>query len=333
MLDLFNLKNVKVASLIFFAFSFSQVFAQEVKTENEGTIVMTESELTSFLTTVADARRTQLKKRDSLRKKNELDQLRLKYQDGNTRVSSNDVNSNQQVLRELRYLNNRIDDLSYSRNNSMPAARRDNSTIIVPGASSAPSTPYYQGNNGTTTTVIPSNQKKVQELQDRIDALNAEKARLAASTYQNAVADSLGRMTNRLDDVRRAMDSLESKMIASKKADIIVDSKTDNSYFKQQVYFDNNSEVLRSEYMGYIQELTSILKQYPESKVQLEGWASPVGKSAYNKQLSMRRALSVEEVLLKNGIEQNRILTSFRGEDKSSTEQMARRVDMSIVVK
>jgi outer membrane protein OmpA-like peptidoglycan-associated protein len=159
------------------------------------------------------------------------------------------------------------------------------------------------------------------------------KADLANLTYQNSIADSLSRLTNRLSDVRRAMDSLESKMIASKKVDLIVESKEDYSYFKQQVYFDNNSDKLRAGYLTYIQDLTRILIQYPESKILLEGWASPIGKTAYNKQLSMRRAESVEKVFLNNGVETSRILTAFRGEDQSSSEQLARRVDMSIIVK
>ncbi|SCY17323.1 OmpA family protein [Nonlabens sp. Hel1_33_55] len=340
MLDTINMKKLKLVLLIMIAFSSNQIFAQDAnqdaKTETEGTIVMTESELKSLLTTIANARRVQLKRRDSIRNMNELDQLRLKYQDGNTRSTSNDLNSNQQMMRELRYLNNKIDDLSASRGNTMSSPGRDNSTIIIPGSNSAPANPYYSGSNGTTTTVIPSDQNKAQELkalQDQIDALNAEKARLATDAYQKSVADSLGGMNSRLMDVRRAMDSLEARMIASKKVDLIVDSKTDDTYFKQQVYFDNNSEVLKPEYTDYVRQLINILKEYPESRIQLEGWASPVGAASYNKQLSMRRALSVENVLLKNGIDQERILTSFRGEDNSSSEKLARRVDMSIIVK
>lgn len=138
MLDTINMKKLKLVLLIMIAFSSNQIFAQDAnqdaKTETEGTIVMTESELKSLLTTIANARRVQLKRRDSIRNMNELDQLRLKYQDGNTRSTSNDLNSNQQMMRELRYLNNKIDDLSASRGNTMSSPGRDNSTIIIPVA-------------------------------------------------------------------------------------------------------------------------------------------------------------------------------------------------------
>ena len=79
--------------------------------------------------------------------------------------------------------------------------------------------------------------------------------------------------------------------------------------------------------------MTQILNKYPEAKVMLEGWASMVGKADYNKQLSMRRAEAVEKALINNRIDASRIITSFRGEDKVSSEQYARRVDMSIIVR
>ncbi|MGB5941963.1 MAG: OmpA family protein, partial [Leeuwenhoekiella sp.] len=65
----------------------------------------------------------------------------------------------------------------------------------------------------------------------------------------------------------------------------------------------------------------------------LEGWASPTGKVSYNKELSMRRAESVEQAFLNNRIDKSRIISSFRGEDTTSSEAYARRVDMSIIVR
>jgi outer membrane protein OmpA-like peptidoglycan-associated protein len=332
MLHLIITRKLKVVTLVIGTLFSANLFAQSEKAADSSTIVMSESELKSFLTTIADARRSQLQEREAEKKKQSLDQLRLKYQDRNVVPNGNDNYSTQQVLRELRYLNERVDNLS-SQNNRVPSLGRDNSTIILPGSTSSAVPAAYSGNSGSTTTIIPSNRKKIDELQSKIDSLNVVKADLANLTYQNSIADSLSRLTNRLSDVRRAMDSLESKMIASKKVDLIVESKEDYSYFKQQVYFDNNSDKLRAGYLTYIQDLTRILIQYPESKILLEGWASPIGKTAYNKQLSMRRAESVEKVFLNNGVETSRILTAFRGEDQSSSEQLARRVDMSIIVK
>ena len=77
----------------------------------------------------------------------------------------------------------------------------------------------------------------------------------------------------------------------------------------------------------------NVLTKYPEAKILLEGWASPVGSANYNKQLSMRRAESVEKAFINNRIQASRIITSFKGEDRKSTVEKARRVEMSVIVR
>lgn len=309
------------------------LFAQSEKTAEKSTIVMTKSELTSFLNTVAEARRSQLKERENKQLKQDLTELRLKHQQRSVvqNMGYDDI-SNQQLVRELRYLNQRIDNLSYN-NNALPSVNRDNSTFIIP-SNSTPN-PVYAPNNQSTTTLIPSNEKKIKELQNQIDMLR--NAKPSKEIYQNeSYADSLSGMNDRLSDVRRQLDSLELKMKTTSKVvktEKVSKLETNKSYFKQQVYFDNNSVQLDAEYYQYIQDLTQILLKYPEAKVMLEGWASPKGEINYNKQLSMKRAEVVENVFINNRIAKTRIITSFRGEDHSSSEQHGRRVDMSIIVK
>ena len=329
MMHLKRTHKVKTVLLSFFVLFSVSLFAQSEKATEKSTIVMTKEELKSFLTTVADARRAQLQSRESKQIKKDLADLKLKYQEqSRVPVSGYDNVSNQQILNELRYLNQRIDNMSGSRNNAYPSSARDNSTIIMPGGSTAAQGMPYTDRNATT--VIPSNNKKINDLQRKIDSLKLADAR------PNGFGDSLAMMKGRLSDVRRHMDSLERKINAANKKKMkpeTVAVAKDKSYFKQQVYFDNNSEELRSEYRQYVQDLTQILVDYPEAKVMLEGWASPVGKPAYNKQLSMRRAEAVQKAFVNNRIDPSRIITAFKGEDKSGSAQHARRVDMSIIVR
>ncbi|MFO8148583.1 MAG: OmpA family protein [Bacteroidota bacterium] len=286
---------------------------------------MTQSELTSFLSTIADARRAVLNERESKQQKMYLTELKLKYQDrSEIRTGGYDNASYQQILRELRYLNERINDLS-ANNRLSPSMGRDNSTIIIPG-NAIPNT-LNQPTERSTTTIIPSNNKMIKDLEQRIDSL--KNAELKKADY----TDSLYIMKGNLNDVRRQLDSLESKFIAANKLTKTEDTGEEKTYFKQQVFFDNNSETVKAEFYPYIQDLTQILIKYPEAKVLLEGWASPVGNVNYNKQLSMRRAEAVEQAFINNRIDKSRIITSFRGEDKTSSEQYARRVDMSIIVR
>jgi len=330
MVQLKTIDKVKTILLSVFVLFSVGLFAQSEKAAEKSTIVMTQDELKSFLTTVADARRAQLQGRESKKIKQDLAELRLKYQDqSNVQNSGFDNVSNQQILRELRYLNQRIDNLSGANNYGYPSSARDNSTIIMPG-NSAPS----QGlplTDRKSTTVVPSNNKKINELQRKIDSIKfADANRIPTGT--NSFGDSLNMMKGKLADVRRHMDSLERKMNAANKVAKTAEPEENKSYFRQQVYFDNNSVALRGEYYKYIQDLTQILISYPEAKVMLEGWASPVGKATYNKQLSMRRAEAVQKAFVNNRIDASRIITAFKGEDKSSSAQHARRVDMSIIV-
>ncbi len=327
--------TIKVKTILLSVCLLSSVglFAQSEKTSEKSTIVMTKSELNSFLTTVADARRAQIKERENRSVRQDLAELRLKYEQGSrTRNSGYDNGSNQQILNEIRYLNQRIDNMGYrnDNNNSGYGSRsRDNSTIIMPSGSNT-AHPSYMPNGGSSTTVIPSNKRKINDLQAKIDSLSSSDANRNNIVQNNSYTDSIDNLKGSLSDIRRQMESMEAKMKADKK---IVAPEESKSYFKQQVYFANNSEALNAEYLRYVQDLTQILINYPEAKILLEGWASPVGKAAYNKQLSMRRSESVEKAFLNNGIDQSRILTSFKGEDTKSSAQHARRVDMSIVVK
>lgn len=320
-----KIRSIVVSICILFSVS---LFAQSEETSEKSTIAMTQLELNSFLSTIADARRAKLNERESEEQKKYLAELRLKYQDrSDIRTGASD----QQILRELGYLNERINDLS-ANNTQSPGRSRDNSTIILPGGNALPNT-LNQPNEGSTTTIIPSNNKKIKELEDKIDSLKNVELNKADYTKENSFADSLNTMKGNLNEVRRQRDSLESKMIASNKLADTEDTGEDRTYFKQQVFFDNNSDAVQAEFYPFIQDLTQILIKYPEAKVLLEGWASPVGRGNYNKELSMRRAEAVEQAFINNRIDKTRIITSFRGEDKTSSELFSRRVDMSIIVR
>ncbi len=309
----------------------ASLFAQSEKTSDESVIVMTKSELNSFLSTIADARRSQLQERESKERKLYLAELRLKYQ-GPSRMESGSSNtiSNQQILREIQYLNQRIDNLS-GYNNASPSMRRDNSTIILPSNTSPNQSYPLSGRN--STTVIPSNNKKMKELQDQLDSLKLDEAIRANMGKEKSFADSLDMMTDRIKNVRREMDSLERKIMNTEKMAVTEDTSEDKTFFKQQVYFEHNSETLNTKYFQYIEYMTQILIKYPEAKILLEGWASPVGKPSYNKQLSMRRAEAVAKAFIRDRIDASRIISSFKGEDHLSSEEHSRRVDMSIIVK
>ncbi|CAN5279678.1 hypothetical protein BH23BAC2_BH23BAC2_23380 [soil metagenome] len=320
------MNKIKLIGLTFLMIFSTTAFAQE-KSE----IVMTKSELESFLKTIADARRLQIKAKDEVRAKNELAELRYQY---NNRIDSrgyvNREISNYEILRELDRLNARLDYMNSRNSGMLSYGQGSSSTVVVPGGSNSPGyIPYNQGQQ-----FAPDNkqdlvtEKSIWELERRLDSLKSVQANLqpVAKTENQEIADLKNQFQAVEEKIANAQNPTDRRSLLE---ELLAKFKN----FKKQVFFANNSDQLSSNDFAYIQDVAQVLKQYPELSIVLEGWASPKGKVDYNKQLSMRRSESVEQALLSNGISPVRIVSSFKGEDKSSTEAMARRVDMSIILK
>ena len=102
---------------------------------------------------------------------------------------------------------------------------------------------------------------------------------------------------------------------------------------KTPIYFANNAYSPLPHDTEAISQIVNMLNDNPELSILLEGYASDVGSSAYNNQLSMRRSESVARLLEQRGIALQRILTAFRGIDYSVDKEKARRVDISVIIR
>lgn len=106
----------------------------------------------------------------------------------------------------------------------------------------------------------------------------------------------------------------------------------------QDILFATNSADLRS---GLVDELRSVganLQAYPDTSVQVIGHTDNTGDAGYNQSLSQRRAQSVTNVLLSQGVASYRIQTIGRGEDAPIASNLTaegraqnRRVEIIIV--
>lgn len=116
--------------------------------------------------------------------------------------------------------------------------------------------------------------------------------------------------------------------------------KTDRGYVLTLggVLFEfNKAELMQGAYRT-IETLASFLKKYPERSVLIEGYTDSIGSSAYNLELSQRRADAVRIALLKKGIENGRIIAKGYGKDypvaTNDTEagrQQNRRVEIVVL--
>lgn len=101
------------------------------------------------------------------------------------------------------------------------------------------------------------------------------------------------------------------------------------------VNFAFNSYALDSKAMGILNEAAGLIKANPNKRVVLNGYTDWIGTDAYNMKLSQRRADSVKDYLVKQGIPASRITAIGRGKSfkyNNKTEEgryMNRRVEIS----
>ncbi|SDS31621.1 OmpA-OmpF porin, OOP family [Halopseudomonas litoralis] len=103
------------------------------------------------------------------------------------------------------------------------------------------------------------------------------------------------------------------------------------------VKFDFDRDTIRPEFRQDIQSLAEFMKTYPSVTTTVEGHTDSVGTDAYNKDLSERRANSVREALIAEGVESSRVNAAGHGESNpiadNSTDDgraMNRRVEAEV---
>jgi outer membrane protein OmpA-like peptidoglycan-associated protein len=101
--------------------------------------------------------------------------------------------------------------------------------------------------------------------------------------------------------------------------------------------FETNKSELKGGAASNLSKLSAFLTKYPDRTVAIEGHTDSIGSDEYNLNLSQRRANSVQQFLLAQGIAANRLSASGKGEnfpvasnDSASGRQMNRRVEVII---
>ena len=142
---------------------------------------------------------------------------------------------------------------------------------------------------------------------------------------------AVGRMMdNQERDMRNAMASSEAAAV-SREGNLLAVT------FKGDVTFDTNSSVVRKGLYSEINRVASVLSQYPDTFVRVEGHTDSVGSEEYNMKLSNQRAAAVRNILVQQGISGHRIDVVGYGEtmpvatnDTEAGRQKNRRVEIKI---
>ncbi len=103
------------------------------------------------------------------------------------------------------------------------------------------------------------------------------------------------------------------------------------------IFFETGSDVIKSESFENLNTLVTILNNYPQAKVQVEGHTDNVGQEDANMVLSQQRADAVKRYLVTQGVEEGRMTATGFGETKPIADnetaggrQLNRRVDFKL---
>jgi outer membrane protein OmpA-like peptidoglycan-associated protein len=147
--------------------------------------------------------------------------------------------------------------------------------------------------------------------------MELEKARAEASERQADLHDALKKLEGRFATItRNARGTIVSL------ADIL---------------FDTNKATLKRDVEFSLVKIATILSQFPEMKIQVEGHTDNVGTPEYNMDLSLRRATAVRDFMVEQGVTAERMTVAGYGltrpvADNATEEgrQKNRRVDLVI---
>ena len=108
--------------------------------------------------------------------------------------------------------------------------------------------------------------------------------------------------------------ALRQQFAASEAANVQRNANMLAVTFKSDVLFDVDSATLKPGAYNEINRVTNVLNQYPQTRIQVAGHTDNTGSEQHNQALSERRAASVKNALIDQGVSASRITTVGFGE-------------------
>lgn len=133
-------------------------------------------------------------------------------------------------------------------------------------------------------------------------------------------------MDNQERELREVMAKSEAASIR-RSQDVLV------ATFKGETFFNYDSSVLLPGGANEVARMATVLNKYQQTTVEVGGHTDSKGSEQYNQKLSMRRANSVKNALIRQGVAAGRIRTIGYGESLpiSSNDALNRRVEVVII--
>lgn len=115
---------------------------------------------------------------------------------------------------------------------------------------------------------------------------------------------------------------------------VLIENNSIFSYFKsfEMNFMTDSSEPLLPEKLD---EIVWYINEHPDCRIQLIGHSDRIGNANHNYQLSIARTITIRKMLMEYGIDQSRIVETYKGEDMPRYEERAknRRVEIFVMGK
>jgi len=117
------------------------------------------------------------------------------------------------------------------------------------------------------------------------------------------------------------------------------ETKTRLETIARAIQFETNSDALKADSRRILDEVVSIMGQYPDYKLSIAGHTDSVGDAGYNQTLSQKRAAAVKAYLQGKGVSGNRMSSTGYGEtqpiatnDNAEGRARNRRVELRLAL-
>lgn len=173
---------------------------------------------------------------------------------------------------------------------------------------------YHFGGNGFKCVAPGYSQADIDALNDQINAMRGERdaalAAVAASQAENAAL------------------AADLQACLNKPAQVVKETSTDLNSVRY-VFFKIGSSVITNDQMPNVEMIAAYMKNHPNSKVVIKGYASKDGNYDFNVKLAQARAEAVKNALVKKyKVNADRISAEGQGIGEMFTEESWNRVSI-----
>jgi peptidoglycan-associated lipoprotein len=132
-----------------------------------------------------------------------------------------------------------------------------------------------------------------------------------------AVEDKSTEMTQSAGDAAGSGDDSATSGMADSSMSVNPLTDPSNILSKRSIYFDYDSDEVKSEYRSLVEAHAKYLLDHPDARVTLQGNTDERGAREYNLSLGQRRSVSVKQVMNLLGVQDRQIETVSFGEEKA----------------